>query len=68
MNTSHPRSGEHGPDILVVDTLGGFRPYLALLDDPYITFCGVGDFGALADLVCFDGMLALRQVSTEKRA
>lgn len=41
MNTSHHTSGEHGPDILVVDTLGGNQPHLALLDDPYLTFCGV---------------------------
>jgi hypothetical protein len=45
MNTSHQRSGEHGPDILVVDTLGGFQPHLALLDDSYVTFCGVETSG-----------------------
>jgi hypothetical protein len=45
MNTSYQRSGEHGPDILVVDTLGGFQPHLALLDDPYFTLCGVETSG-----------------------
>lgn len=45
MNTSHERSGEHGPDILIVDTPGGTRPHLALLDDPYISFCGVETSG-----------------------
>jgi hypothetical protein len=41
MNTSHHTSGEHGPDILVVDTSGGTQPHLALLDDLTLTFCGV---------------------------
>lgn len=45
MNTSHHTSGEHGPDILVVDTWGGTQPHLALLDDPYLTFCGVETSG-----------------------
>ena len=45
INTSHQHSGEHGPDILIVDTLGGNQPHLALLDDPYVTFCGVETSG-----------------------
>lgn len=45
MNTSHKRDGEHGPDILIVDTWGGNQPHLALLDDPYVTFCGVETSG-----------------------
>jgi hypothetical protein len=45
MNTSHEHSGEHGPDILIVDTPGGTRPHLALLDDPYISFCRVETSG-----------------------
>ncbi|MEO5779140.1 MAG: hypothetical protein ABIO34_06330 [Arthrobacter oryzae] len=40
MNTSHQRSGDNGPDILIVDTRGCIQPHLALLDDPYVTFCG----------------------------
>jgi hypothetical protein len=46
MNTSHQRDAEQGPDILIVDTLGGNQPHLALLDDPYVTFCGVETSGS----------------------
>lgn len=45
MNTSHLSTGEHGPDILIAGTWGGTVPHLALLEDPYLTFCGVETSG-----------------------
>jgi hypothetical protein len=45
MNTSHLRSGGHGPDIVIVKTPTGIQPHLAFRDDPYVTFCSVETFG-----------------------
>jgi hypothetical protein len=41
MTTSHKRDGEYGLEITIVLTRAGYQPHLALLDDPYVTFCGL---------------------------